>query len=138
MVPTWSSTVASLSDSFHPSRLRVIDSITELCAADAGCVAVSGSHGGVSAARVAMAVRPALSVFNDAGVGRDAAGLAGLALLQANGLAACCVAHTSARIGEAHSTLNDGIISHANELAGRLDIQAGQSVLSIIQKLSNP
>jgi hypothetical protein len=83
-----------------------------------------------------LAVRPALSVFNDAGVGKDAAGLAGLALLQQNGLAACCVAHTSARIGDAHSTLNDGIISHVNELAARMGLQTGQTVLSVQKNLS--
>ena len=112
--------------------LRVVDSITELRPCDAGCVAVSGSHGGLSAARFALAVRPFFSVFNDAGVGKDEAGIAGLALLQQHGLAACCVAHTSARIGDAHSTLNDGIISHVNELARQMGIQAGQTVLSAI------
>ena len=80
--------------------LRVVDSITELRATDAGCVAVSGSHGGMSSARYALAARPALSVFNDAGVGRDGAGTAALGFLQAHALAACTVAHTSARIGE--------------------------------------
>src|SRR5690606_24319825 len=79
-----------------PLRLRVVDSITELHAGDAGCVAVSGSHGGLSSARYALAARPLLSVFNDAGVGRDAAGIAALGFLQAHALAACTVAHGSA------------------------------------------
>lgn len=117
-------------------RLKLVDSISELGIEDVGCLAISGSHGGLSAGRFALAVRPALSVFNDAGVGKDAAGLAGLALLQQNGLAACCVAHTSARIGEAHSTLNDGIISYLNELAAHMGLQTGQTVLSVQQKLS--
>ncbi len=68
--------------------LRIVDSITELCAQDAGCIAVSGSHGGISSARYALAARPVLSVFNDAGVGKDGAGLAALDFLQAHGLAA--------------------------------------------------
>ena len=38
-----------------PMCLRVVDSITELRATDAGCVAVSGSHGGLSSARYALA-----------------------------------------------------------------------------------
>ena len=69
-----------------PMPLRVVDSITELSAADAGCLAVSGSHGGLSSARYAVAARPLLSVFNDAGGGRDGAGLAARAVLQAQGL----------------------------------------------------
>lgn len=119
-----------------PMPLRVVDSITELSAADAGCVAVSGSHGGLSSARYAMAARPLLSVFNDAGGGRDGAGLAALAVLQAQGLAACTVSHASARIGEAHSTLDDGVVSHGNAGAAALGIRAGQSVRAIVRTLT--
>ena len=59
--------------------LRLVDSITELGPADAGCLAISGSHGGMSSARYALAARPLLSVFNDAGFGLDGAGIAALA-----------------------------------------------------------
>ena len=106
--------------------LRIVDSITELGPDDAGCIAVSGSHGGVSAARYAAAARPWLSAFNDAGVGRDQAGIAGLALLQDDGLAACAVAHDSARIGDARSSHDDGIISHVNAHAAALGLRPGQ------------
>jgi hypothetical protein len=98
----------------------LVDSITEAVGRAEGAVVVSGSHGGVSAARFAAAARPLLAVFNDAGVGRDGAGIAGLALLQTQGIAACTVAHTSARIGEARSTLDDGVISHVNAVAAGL------------------
>jgi hypothetical protein len=108
-----------------PIPIRVVDSITELQPADAGCIALSGSHGGLSSARYALAARPLLSVFNDAGVGKDAAGIAGLALLQAQGLAACTVSHTSACIGQAASTLACGVVSHANEAARALGLQTG-------------
>lgn len=109
-----------------PCRLlRLVDSITELATADAGCIAVSGSHGGLSAARFALAVRPLLAVFNDAGVGKDSAGIAGLALLQAHGIAAVAVSHTSACIGQATSTLNSGVVSHANATALALGLQTG-------------
>lgn len=115
--------------------LRLIDSITELKASDAGCIAVSGSHGGISSARFALAARPLLSVFNDAGVGKDGAGIAGLAFLQTQGLAACAVAHSSACIGVAQSTLDDGIISHANPLALALGISVGQACRDVLPKL---
>ena len=109
-----------------PMSLRVVDSITELRPVDAGCIAVSGSHGGMSSARYALAARPVLSVFNDAGVGRDNAGIAALGFLQMHGLAACAVAHHSARIGEAASTLDEGVVSHANAAAAALGVQPGQ------------
>jgi hypothetical protein len=107
--------------------LRVVDSITELGPADAGCLAVSGSHGGASSARYAIAARPLLSVFNDAGVGLDRAGLVALAQLQAHGLAACTVSHMTARIGEAHSTLETGVLSYANPLALAAGLASGMA-----------
>ena len=101
-------------------------------------MAVSGSHGGLSSARYALAARPLLSVFNDAGVGKDSAGLAALDFLQAHGLAACTVSHSSARIGEAQSTVNDGIVSYQNALALALGIATGHSCQQVIDKLQTP
>jgi hypothetical protein len=118
-------------------QLRVVDSITQLGPADAGCVAVSGSHGGSSSARYAIVARPLLSVFNDAGIGKDQAGLAALALLQAEDLAGCAVSHGSARIGDARSTLADGIISHFNAAAAVLGVHAGQSCREAVDALQN-
>ncbi len=117
--------------------LRLIDSITELSTQDAGCIAVSGSHGGLSSARFAAAARPLLSVFNDAGIGKDEAGIAGLAWLQEQGLAACAVAHTSACIGVAQSTFDTGIASHANALAHALGVRIGQTCNEIVMHLQH-
>ena len=115
--------------------LRIVDSITELNAGDKGCVAVSGSHGGLSSARYALEAQPLLSVFNDAGVGLNNAGLAALDFLQSHDIAACTVAHCSARIGEAQSTLDDGVVSNANASARALGVDAGltcQRVVDIV------
>lgn len=117
------------------ASLRIVDSITQLGASDAGCVAVSGSHGGMSSARYALAARPLLSVFNDAGVGRDDAGIAALAFLQGHGLAACTVAHDSARIGEASSTYDQGVLSHCNAAAGALGFVPGQPLKQALGNL---
>jgi hypothetical protein len=117
--------------------IRVIDSITELSAADQGCIAVSGSHGGASAAAYARMARPMLSVFNDAGVGKDDAGIAGLEMLQAEGLAACTVSHHSACIGQARSTLDEGIVSHTNPLAQAMGIHPGMSIRACLERLAS-
>jgi hypothetical protein len=116
--------------------MRLFDSVAELTAADRGCIAITGSHGGLSAARYAIGIRPLLVVFNDAGVGRDAAGIAGLATLQAEGLAGCTVSHASARIGQACSTLDDGVISHVNAAAAALGIEPGQRCGKAIAQLA--
>lgn len=105
--------------------LHLVDSITEAIGRAGGEVAVSGSHGGVSAGRFALDAGVVLAVFSDAGVGKDDAGIAALALLQARGVAACTVAHTSARIGEARSTWDDGVISHVNDAARALGARPG-------------
>lgn len=110
----------------------LLDSIAAAGPNEAGAVVVSGSHGGASAARYAIAARPWLTTFNDAGVGRDQAGIAGLAMMQAEGLAALTVAHTSARIGEARSTLEDGVVSHANAAAAALGVRPGQRLRELL------
>lgn len=130
--------VCQLRDTHRMRSLRLIDSITELQPQDAGCIAVSGSHGGISSARFAAAAKPALSIFNDAGIGKDEAGIAGLAWLQTQGLAACAVAHTSACIGVAQSTLAHGIVSHANEDALALGVRIGQTCQQLVALLHHP
>ena len=66
-----------------------------------------------------------LTTFNEAGVGRDLGGFAALALLQAHGFAGCSLSHHSARIGQASSTLEHGVISHANAAAAALGAAPG-------------
>ena len=108
--------------------LRLADSVTEAVDDGAGQLLVTGSHGGLSAGRFALQARPALVVFNDAGGGKDDAGIAGLPLLEAAGIAACAVAHHSARIGEAASTLRTGVISHANAAARALGLEPDTAI----------
>ncbi len=106
----------------------LLDSVTEGGEEQTGQVVVTGSHGGVSAARYALRYRPLLVVFNDAGIGKDEAGVAGLSVLEKAGLAAVAVAHTSARIGEAQDTWESGVISRANTPARALGLEPGLSV----------
>jgi hypothetical protein len=116
----------------------LVDSITEAVGRGAGRVVVSGSHGGLSAGRFALEAAPQLAVFNDAGVGRDGAGIAALALLQAHGVAACTVSHDSARIGEARSTFDDGVISHLNDAAAALGLTLGQRLRDALAGMPGP
>lgn len=108
-------------------RLVAVDSISLVVAEDAGQVVVSGSHGGLVSGQPGLAIRvqAALALFNDAGVGIDAAGISRLPVLDAMGVPAATVAAHSARIGDARSTLADGVISHANALATALGVRPG-------------
>lgn len=116
----------------------LVDSITQLEAADAGAVVVSGSHGGVSSAQYALAVPARLVVFNDAGIGKDGAGIAALPLLQAAGRAALAVAHDSARIGDAGDSWASGRVSRLNAAARALGIVEGDSVRAAARKTKGP
>ena len=113
-------------------RLEVLDSIGYATVEMAGAVIVSGSHGGMSAARYAVAARPHLVVFNDAGRGRDDAGISGLAWLESAGVAAAAVGYESARIGDARSTLDDGLITHVNAHAAAMGVRVGMRCLDAV------
>lgn len=116
-------------------RVILIDSITQLAAGDEGVIVVSGSHGGASSGTFALALPLQLVFFNDAGVGKDEAGIAALTMLQARGVAAAAVAHTSARIGDALDAWQHGVVSHANPLALALGVRAGASVKAAAERL---
>jgi hypothetical protein len=116
-------------------RVLVMDTITKLAGEDAGCFVVSASHGGTSSAEFALAVPLALAVFNDAGVGKDGAGIAALSLLQARGVAAATVAHGSARIGDALDSWEQGVVSHANAAARALGLHPGDRLRPVLLHL---
>ncbi len=104
--------------------LVLLDSVTQVEFRHAGQLVVTGSHGGASVVPYARAVRAWMYVFNDAGVGKDGAGIAALELLAADGIAAVTVAHTSARIGEAMDAWEHGVVTHLNGAALALGLRA--------------
>jgi len=116
--------------------LVIAHSITKLGADAVGAVVICGSHGGVYPAYLAALGGVRAVVLNDAGVGKDAAGIASLPYLQALGIAAACVAHSSCRIGDANDMLARGTISHANEHAAALGVVAGQSCADASERLT--
>lgn len=112
-----------------------MDSITTVTQEDQGAIVVSASHGGASSGRFALEVPLKLVVFNDAGVGKNKAGIAALPMLQAHGVAAATVAHTSACIGNARDTWECGVISHVNEAARALGLAPGQTLRAALPPL---
>lgn len=116
-------------------RLALLDSVTQTGAAHGDCVVVTGSHGGASVVRYARAAPARLFVFNDAGVGKDGAGIAALAMLEGDGIAAVAVSHDSARIGEAQDAWDHGVISAVNAPAQRLGLRHGQLLRAAVTPL---
>jgi hypothetical protein len=66
-------------------------------------------------------------IVSDAGVGRERAGIAGLAWLDRLGIAAAAVDHDSARIGDGADLMARGVLSHVNDQAAALGCAPGQA-----------
>jgi hypothetical protein len=109
-----------------PAPIITADSITRVAQEADGAVVVNASHGGVYAAYLAAKLLAAAAIFNDAGVGRDNAGIGGLDYLDELGIPAATIGHMSARIGDGADMLARGVITHANRLASALGVRAGQ------------
>jgi hypothetical protein len=114
----------------------VIDSATQLGPDGRGSVVVCGSHAGEFAAACVARWGVRGVVLNDAGVGLDGAGVAGLALLERLGLPAAAVDHDSARIGDGQDTWDRGVLSHVNPRAAALGCRVGMSVPAAAERLS--
>jgi hypothetical protein len=101
---------------------------------DAGAILVTASHGGLVGGDPAMALRADgyAAVFNDAGIGIERAGLGRLPALHARGIAAVTAAASSARIGEARSTFEDGIVSAVNATAAARGAEPGARVREVV------
>jgi hypothetical protein len=119
-------------------RVLLVDSITELAEDDAGHIVVSGSHGGRSAGEYAMRWPLALCCLNDAGVGKDRAGIVALDMLASRGTPAIAYGHMSARIGEGRDAWEHGIVTHANAQAAALGFAPGQRLRDAIMSREWP
>ena len=85
----------------HHEGIHLASTVTKLGPECAGTVVVGGSHGGTYAGYLAARARAGAVILNDAGIGKDDAGIGCLGYCDALGMAAATVSHMSARIGEA-------------------------------------
>lgn len=117
--------------------LYLIDSITEITPAMSGAVIISGSHGGRSVSVYALGIQPPPHAvfFNDAGIGKDRAGIVALDHLEQAGVICATYRHDSARIGEAADGLEHGIISAVNRFALEAGIAVGQTIRDAVPQL---
>jgi len=121
----------------HPRPIVLIDSAAMVDpVADIGAIIVTGSHGGLVGGVPAMALRVDgfAGVYNDAGIGIDEAGIGRLPALDARGIAGLTVSAASARIGEARSTFEDGIISCVNATAAGLGAVVGMPLKPLLER----
>src|SRR5690606_40606565 len=97
--------------------VHALDSITRLTPAHAGHVVIAASHGAVYAGYCAAAGSVRAVILNDAGVGKDRAGIGALDWLDALGIAAATADAQSCRIGDGGDMMSSGVISFVNAQA---------------------
>jgi hypothetical protein len=105
------------------------DTITKLPPEAEGAVVVSGSHGGRYPGYLAAKARVRAVILNDAGGGKEGAGLGSLAYLDALRIAAATVSHESARIGDTEDMIARGRISAFNTVAAAAGLVPGMACL---------
>ena len=115
--------------------IRVVDSATKLDASCRDAVLVCGSHGGLYPAYLVACARCRAAILNDAGVGKDDAGIAFLHYCADLGMAAAAVDARSARIGDADDMVRRGRISHVNAIAAGLGVRVGDGCMAAAERL---
>ncbi|WP_419924102.1 hypothetical protein [Candidatus Poriferisocius sp.] len=88
-------------------------------------VLVTAGHTGRSAVPYLRRSRPFGFICSDGGRGMDDSGMAGLSIVEADGLAGATVDARRARMGSGLSHYHDGIISAANALAAAAGVEVG-------------
>jgi len=120
-----------------PEGVLLLDSLGDLNADNASPILVCASHCGDNGtfSRKLKTCRVKAVFLNNAGIGKNQAGISGLSHYAAEGILACAVNHYSAEIGIARDTWESGIISHTNTLAGEAEIQPGESVQEAVARI---
>ncbi|MCW8945174.1 MAG: hypothetical protein OQL27_10410 [Sedimenticola sp.] len=116
-------------------NILTMNSVTNLDAQHRGHVLVAGSHGGLIAGMLAARAGVHALILNDAGVGKDAAGIASLDLLDTIGMAAATVSRQSVSMGLGERALEKGVISHANRHARAVGVAPGDCCREAAVKL---
>ena len=113
--------------------ITVTDSITFLNQNNSGDIVVCGSHGGLSAGDYAQKHSVKAVFFNDAGMGKNNAGVKSLESLSNAGILACAVDCMSAEIFNGQDILANGIITICNQLAKARNIKEKMTVKEVIK-----
>lgn len=116
-------------------RIIIANSATSIDDNNKKDVVVDGSHFGLNVGQYALQAKIRGMIGNDAGIGLEEAGIAGLKLLGQHGVPGAAVSCMSARIGNGTATYEEGVISVANETAKILGITKGMSAKEAADKM---
>lgn len=118
-----------------PVKILTVASCSNCRAEHGGHVVVSGSYGGRYNAYNAAKWGVRGVVMNDAGIGKDNAGICGLDFLDQIDLAAATADARTCHIGDGEHMLAHGVISHVNRTAAMLGCEPGQTVVECAERM---
>src|ERR1700689_4276714 len=116
-------------------RILTVASCSNVRAEHRAHVVVSGSYGGRYNAFNAAKWPVRAVIMNDAGIGKDDAGIRGLDFLDQIDLAAATADAQTCHIGDGEHMLAHGVISHVNRSAAALGCEPGQDVLECAERM---
>src|SRR5207253_9561577 len=118
----------------EPPLVWALDSASLVAPEHHDAIVITGSHGGLLGGRPETALKYDVraAFYNDAGIGIDEAGVSRLPALDDRGIAAATVAAASARIGDARSTYEDGILTRVNRRGAALGIAPGMTAREFV------
>ena len=116
-------------------KIVVADSAAAMDESTKGDVFVDGSHCGINVGEMTIHSSVGAMIGNDAGMGKNDAGIAALKMCDEQGIPTAAVAAVSAKIGSGMSTYEQGQISVVNEAAKKLGVSAGMSAREAADKM---
>ncbi len=124
----------------HGLRIVCVDSVSLVTPDDIGQIVLSGSHGGVVSGQRSLAVRVAVAAafYNDAGIGKDQAGVSRLPVLNEQRIPGATVRAASARIGDGRSTYESGTLSRVNATAAALGMAREMPAREAVELVIHP
>jgi hypothetical protein len=108
-------------------KVVIADSVTAANDENRGDILVCGSHCGANVGQIAVAGKIGAMIGNDAGMGRNNAGISGFGICDEHGIPVASVASMSAMIGSGVSTYKEGVVSAVNVKAAALGVSEGMS-----------
>jgi hypothetical protein len=117
------------------ARIMTVASCSNVGAEHRAQVVVSGSYGGRYNAFNAAKWPVRAVIMNDAGIGKDKAGIVGLEFLDGIGMAAATADARTCHIGDGEHMLAHGVVSHVNRTAAALGCAPGESVRACAERM---
>jgi len=116
-------------------KIIVMDTAASMSSDETGQIIVAGSHGAETTARHMARYLPFGVFLNDAGVGKNQAGISCLHVFDVMNILGVTVDCMSARIGEGEDHYASGIVSAVNPQAEKARIRVGMGVAEACQKM---